>query len=169
MDQIGMTSGQSDRGHTAEGHTHHPAGAGGQHLHRSGHVLGHRTRIEGAPVARPVRMAMPGEIQGHQRAIESQGHRVPGMGVLTPTVEEDQIGGTGSPDQGTHPPPRRHLHRLAPHRRRTVPGQPGFTGVLLEQRELVVGRRRMVGPWIRSCRQHWGRGHRQHLLGLSCS
>ena len=58
----------------------------------TGDVLGHGRRVERPVVAGPVGVAVPGQVDGHQRAPEGQRHRVPGVGVLTPAVDEDELG-----------------------------------------------------------------------------
>ena len=112
--------------------------AGASTLDDHGHVLGHGPGIEHGIVAGPVRVPVPGQVDGHQGPVEGQGHRVPGVGVLPPPWTNTDVGRIGPPHQGTDPPARGHLHELPPHGGGPVPGQPDLAGVLLEERELVV-------------------------------
>ena len=122
--QTRMGPGQGHGGRAAEGHPHHHPGRRGQHLDDRGHVLGHGPGIEHGVVARPVRVPVSGQVDGHQGPVEGQGHRVPGVGVLPPAMEEHRLGAVGPPHQGADPPARGHLDELPPHGGGPVQGSP---------------------------------------------
>ena len=89
--QVGRLRGQGDGGHAAEGHPDHPAGLGRQTPHDGGQVTpvaARRDRALGPSVGMPV----PGQVHGQQGAAQSQGHRVPGVGVLRPPVHQHELG-----------------------------------------------------------------------------
>ena len=66
-------------------------GVGGQGVDGRGHVVGHGL---GAVVAvgPPGRVAVAGQVDGHERPVQGQRHRVPGVGVLGAAVHEHQLG-----------------------------------------------------------------------------
>ena len=110
--------------------------------------VGHDPGTQHGIVAGPVGVPVSGQVDRHQGPVEGQGHRVPGVGVLPPTVDEHHLGRVGAPHQGTDPPARGHLHELATNGGRPAPRQSHLAGVLPEQRELVVvaDRRRRSCP-----------------------
>jgi hypothetical protein len=89
-------------------------------------------------VSGAIRMAVPGEIDGHQGTVQCHRDRVPGMGVLGSAVQQDQFGVPVLPHQRAQPPAAGHVGKGPPHRRRAVKGQAVLGGVLVEQPELVV-------------------------------
>ena len=83
---------------------------------------------------------MAREVDGDERSIEGQGHGVPRVGVLRTPVEQDQLGLTDAPHERAEPPGL-DLDALAPHDRWTGEREVELGGILVEQGELVVGRR----------------------------
>ena len=90
------------------------------------------------PLTRPVGMAVTGQVDGHQRAAQRHGHRVPGVGVLRSAVNQDQLRIASTPDQSTQPPTGLDLDELASHLRWPDIGQAELGSILVEQPELVV-------------------------------
>ena len=74
-----------------------------------------------------------------QRAPEGHRHRVPGVGVLGTTVQQDQLRRSLSPHEGAEAPAGAHLHRCSADGGRAVVREAELLRVLVEQPELVVG------------------------------
>ena len=85
-----------------------------------------------------VGMPVPGQVDSDQRAGQGQGNRVPGVRVLSATVQEDQLGIGRTPHDGAQLAPVTQFHGLAPHSRPAVERQAELLGVLVQQAELLV-------------------------------
>ena len=81
---------------------------------------------------------MAGQVDGDERTVEGERHGVPGMGVLRPAVDEDELRRRRTPYEGADPPRRRDVDERPAHCRRTVVGDPELGGVVGEVGELVV-------------------------------
>ena len=116
------------------------AADGCQLTNRGGHVDGValRTELASGAEAGSVGVAVAGQVDGHQRAVEGHGHGVPGVGVLGAPVEEHQLGRAVLPHQSAQPSTGTHLDRDTPDGGRRVEAQAVLGGVLVEQAELVV-------------------------------
>ncbi len=128
---------EADAGESSEGHTDHTCGPRRKFADGAGEDVGVADRpvVTVGPFAG---VAVPGQVEGHQRAAaQRKGDAVPGVGVLRPTVQEHQLGGPVTPDQGADPFAA-DIDVLPPYQRWTGPGQARFLCVLLEEPELVV-------------------------------
>ncbi len=89
-------------------------------------------------VSGAIRVAVPGQVDGHQGPVQRHRHRVPGMGVLGAAVQQDQLRVPVLPHQRAEPPPGATSAKT----RRTAGGrverQAELRGVLIEHPELVV-------------------------------
>ena len=132
--------GQGDGREPTERHPYDAGSPGGELSDGGGDVDGITPGVQRAPGAgpRPVRVAVAGEIDGHQGPAQGQCHRVPGVGVLGPPVQEYQLWFAPLPLQSTQPAPGGHLDREAADLGGTVEGEPVLLGVLVEQPELVI-------------------------------
>ena len=75
---------------------------------------------ETEPVGAAVGVAVAGQVDGQQRPAEGQGDGVPGVGVLRPAVDQDELGRpVGAPEQAATPCGRA---RPRPSTRRTSGG-----------------------------------------------
>jgi len=87
----------------------------------------------------PVGVAVTGEVDGNDRAIESEGDGVPRVGVLATAVQQHDFRCGRTPHEGADVLATADVDRCPAHLRGALPGQPHLGGVLLEHRELVVG------------------------------
>ncbi len=143
--ELRMTTGQRDGRDPSERHADHGRRLGGQPADDGSHVIGHGRGLERFHCLRPVGVSMAGEVDGQQRPIEGQCHRVPGMGVLPTPVQQDQLRADRTPHQRTEPSTGGDLDGLAADGRCPLPLEPGLAGVLRKHGELVVGRGRSGG------------------------
>ena len=149
-DQLGRVGCQGHGGHPAERHADDGLGLGGELADGHGDVDG---VVEGVDrrVLPGSRVSVARQVDGHQWAVEGQGHGVPGVGVLGTAVEEDELWWARSPDEGRE---RAAIFQgdLGPaHRGRPGPLDAVVLGVLVEHRELVVLHDHAAGP-LRSSR-----------------
>ena len=112
------------RRHAAHRHAHDGPGVRGEGADGHGHVLRVplQRQLPTGAVARPVGVAVAGQVDGDERPPERHRHRVPGVGVLRPAVEEHQLRLGAPPDQGAEatapaPPRRAGAARWAARRR----------------------------------------------------
>ncbi len=154
--------GQAGQGGEApERHAHEGRGVGGEGVDDRDDVVGHGL---GPVVAlgSPGRVTVSRQVDGHQRPVEGQGHRVPGVGVLGAAVQQHQLGRCVTPHQRAHLEARGGRHRGAPDRRRGE-RQADLGGVVRQHPELVVP----VDPWHpRSLRR--ARGGPDQMLWRPC-
>ena len=91
--QVRRVGGQRDGGQAAEGHADDAVGPrGASSAIDPGQVHGvgrDRKRAVGPAVG----VAVPGEVDGQERTVEGEGDGVPGVGVLGPAVDEDELPG----------------------------------------------------------------------------
>jgi hypothetical protein len=139
-DQVRRLGGERDGREPAEGHADGRPGGRGERPDGRRDIGRVAVRVQRAlrTVAGTIRVAVPGEVDGHQGTVQRHRHRVPGMGVLGTAVQQDQLRVPVLPHQRAQPPPLAHVGEGAPHGRRPVEGQPVLGGVLVEQSELVV-------------------------------
>ena len=145
-DQFRRLGAERDGREAAEGHADDCPGVRGERPDRRRDIGRVAVRVQRArrTVAGAIRVAVPGEVDGHQGTVKRHRHRVPGMGVLGSAVQQDQLRAFRGfrvpvlPHQRAQPPPLAHVGEGAPHGRRAVEGQPVLGGVLVEQSELVV-------------------------------
>ena len=83
-------------------------------------------------------MAVPGKVDSDRGSAQRKRHRVPGVRVLRPTVDEDDLGGLIPPRQQAERPSVVESNRAALHRRQLRYVETKFSDVLCEQSELVV-------------------------------
>ncbi len=109
---------------------------GGDH---DGNVVGEVHRCVGT-VGAPARMAVAGKVDREQRPAERERDRVPGVGVLGPAVQQDELRRLGTPTQGADRAPGGFVDdRLdALDDRRRIGIEVELGDVLVEQPELVV-------------------------------
>ncbi len=136
-DQLGRLGGEGNGRHASKGHADDRARLGRQGPNGRRHILGVVLQAE-RTASPPIRMTVPGEIDGHQRPAERQRHRVPGVGVLGPAVQQDQFRRGVAPDQRAQPPVGSDLHEHAAYDWRAFVGDAELRGVLVEVAELVV-------------------------------
>ena len=72
-------------------------------LNGTGHVVGQVGRRV-RPIVAPGRMAVAGKVDSERGAAQRKRHRVPGVRVLRPTVDEDDLGGLIPPRQQAERP-----------------------------------------------------------------
>ena len=113
---------------------------------RFGRELAERLLERGRAFGRPVDVivAVPGmtvtrKVHGEQWAVERERDCVPGVGVLRAAVHEHKLGRLCAPREGADGP-RARPDLDASHGRRSVPRNPEFLRVLVEERKLVVDR-----------------------------
>ena len=89
--QIRVLRSQADRRGPAERHADDALGGGRHRFHERGHRLG---VLPGSVVAvgPPVRVPVARQVDGDRRTAESQHDGVPGVPVLGPAVQEDELG-----------------------------------------------------------------------------
>ena len=129
-----------DGGEPAERHSHHGTGPRGKVPNRRVADVDGEALLHGpGTLPRSVGVAVSRQVEGYQGAIEGHGDGVPGVGVLSASVEEDHLGLplSSTPGHSACGRPPTSTDAL-PHHRGSVEGQAVLGGVLVEQPEFVV-------------------------------
>ena len=96
--EVRVTRGENEARESTEGHADHQSRVRSMCRHRSGNFISHRCERVLTCLA-PGRVTMTGKVDGQEVDTEVEGHGVPGVRVLSPAMNEDELRIARSPLQ----------------------------------------------------------------------